>query len=79
MTLPIIGITMGDPTGIGPEIIVNSAENSGSRPNFTFSISFRKQVSSISSFILPCGTTEDRQVLALNSKLVVKSLSKRII
>ncbi len=24
MTLPIIGITMGDPTGIGPEIIVNA-------------------------------------------------------
>jgi 4-hydroxythreonine-4-phosphate dehydrogenase len=24
MTLPIIGITMGDPTGVGPEIIVNA-------------------------------------------------------
>ena len=24
MTLPIIGITMGDPTGIGPEIIVKA-------------------------------------------------------
>ncbi len=24
MTLPIIGITMGDPTGIGPEILVKA-------------------------------------------------------
>jgi len=24
MTLPIIGITMGDPSGIGPEIIIGS-------------------------------------------------------
>jgi len=24
MTLPIVGITMGDPTGIGPEIIVKA-------------------------------------------------------
>ena len=35
MSLPIIGITMGDPAGIGPEVIVKSLVDENLYGNFS--------------------------------------------
>ena len=79
MSLPIIGITMGDPAGIGPEIIVKSLINDELYGNFSLIVigdsnclEYEIKKNNLTLDINICKSLED---IKINSKHVVNCLN----